>query len=121
MTNFVWRAAAAGKPLIGVSINYRLNAFGFLWGSEELTANGSANNGLRDQRLALHWIQENIASFGGDPRKVTLFGQSGGALSIGKQLTAYGGRDDGLFFLLTNHDQINHPLHSHKSQTRVSQ
>ena len=97
MTNFVWRAAAAGKPLIGVSMNYRLNAFGFLWGSHELTANGSANNGLRDQRLALHWIQENIASFGGDPRKVTLFGQSGGALSIGKQLTAYGGRDDGLF------------------------
>jgi carboxylesterase type B len=97
MSNFVSQAAAADKPVIGVSINYRLNAFGFLWGSHELTANGSANNGLRDQRLALHWIQENIASFGGDPRKVTLFGQSAGGLSIGKQLTAYGGRDDGLF------------------------
>lgn len=97
LTNFVWQAAAAGKPVIGVSINYRLNAFGFLWGSHELKANGSANNGLRDQRLALRWIQENIASFGGDHRKVTLFGQSAGGLSIGKQLIAYGGRDDGLF------------------------
>ncbi|KAI8317699.1 hypothetical protein K4K59_000054 [Colletotrichum sp. SAR11_240] len=97
LTNFVRQASAAQKPLIAVSINYRLSAFGFLWGSNELTANGSANNGLRDQRLALSWIQENIAAFGGDPRKVTIFGQSAGGLSVGKHLIAYGGRDDGLF------------------------
>ncbi|KAK1857124.1 carboxylesterase family protein [Colletotrichum chrysophilum] len=97
LTNFVRQASAAQKPLIVVSINYRLSAFGFLWGSNELTANGSANNGLRDQRLALSWIQENIAAFGGDPRKVTIFGQSAGGLSVGKHLIAYGGRDDGLF------------------------
>ncbi|OHF00001.1 carboxylesterase [Colletotrichum orchidophilum] len=97
LTNFVRQASAARKPLIAVSINYRLSAFGFLWGSDEVKANGSANNGLRDQRLALHWIQENIGFFGGDPRRVTIFGQSSGGLSVGKQLIAYGGRDDGLF------------------------
>ncbi|KAK1625753.1 Alpha/Beta hydrolase protein [Colletotrichum phormii] len=97
LTNFVHQASAAQKPLIAVSINYRISAFGFLWGSDEVKANGSANNGLRDQRLALHWIQENIASFGGDPNRVTIFGQSAGGLSVGKQLIAYGGRDDGLF------------------------
>lgn len=97
MTNFVQQSVAAGKPVIGITLNYRLSAFGFLWGSAELNATGSANNGLRDQRLALHWIQENIHAFGGDPTKVTIFGQSAGGLSTGKQLIAYGGRDDGLF------------------------
>lgn len=80
-----------------MSINYRLIAFGFLWGSEELRERGSANNGLRDQRLALQWIQDNIGAFNGDPAKITIWGESSGALSVGKQLIAYGGRDDGLF------------------------
>ncbi|KAH8658301.1 Alpha/Beta hydrolase protein [Xylariales sp. PMI_506] len=97
LTNFVYQSTLAGKPVIGVSLNYRLTAFGFLWGSSELTEVGSVNNGLRDQRLALHCIQENIEAFGGDPTKVTIWGQSSGALSVGKQLIAYGGRDDGLF------------------------
>ncbi|GKU13945.1 unnamed protein product, partial [Fusarium langsethiae] len=97
LTNFVYQSTLAGNPVLGVSINYRLTAFGFLWGSPELTKKGSANNGLRDQRLALRWIQENIAKFGGDPRKATIFGASSGGLSVGKQLIAYGGRDDGLF------------------------
>lgn len=77
-----------------MSLNYRLSAFGFLWGGGEA---GSGNNGLRDQRLALHWLQENVAAFGGDPSKVTIWGESSGALSVGKHLIAYGGRDDGLF------------------------
>ncbi|KAL4766110.1 Alpha/Beta hydrolase protein [Aspergillus foveolatus] len=97
LTNFVSEGTASGNSFIAFSINYRLNAFGFLWGSDELAAHGSANNGLRDQRLALEWIQENICFFGGDASKVTTFGQSSGGLSVGKQLIAYGGRDDRLF------------------------
>lgn len=92
------QASKAKKPVIAVSLNYRLSAFGFLWGNTtEMLANGSANNGLRDQRLALHWIQENIEKFGGDPSRVTIWGESSGALSVGKHLIAYSGRDDGLF------------------------
>lgn len=97
LTNFVYQSVLSDNPVIAVSINYRLTVFGFLWGSEELRERGSANNGLRDQRLALQWIQDNIAAFGGDPTKVTIWGESSGALSVGKQLIAYGGRDDGLF------------------------
>ncbi|KKY36083.1 putative lipase 2 [Diaporthe ampelina] len=83
-------------PMIGVSINYRVSAFGFLAGSEALEA-GIANNGFRDQRLALQWINENIGSFGGDPEKVTIWGESSGAESVSAQVLAYNGRDDGLF------------------------
>lgn len=57
---------AIGKPVIGVSINYRLSAWGFL-ASTEVLGSGNTNIGLRDQRLALHWVQENIAAFGGLP------------------------------------------------------
>lgn len=53
-----------GKPIIGVSINYRLSAWGFLY-SREMQGSGDTNLGLRDQRLALHYLQENIGAFGG--------------------------------------------------------
>lgn len=92
----VQESVNSGMPFIGVSINYRLSAWGFLFGEEVMSA-GSANMGIRDQRLALHWVQENIAAFGGDPRRVTVWGESAGAMSIGMHLIAYGGRDDGLF------------------------
>lgn len=85
-----------GTPVIFASFNYRLGAFGMLSGSVAEKA-GVANIFLYDQRQALSWIQENIAEFGGDPSRVTVFGESAGAVSIGLQLLAYGGRDDGLF------------------------
>lgn len=85
-----------GAPVIGVTINYRLSGFGFLPGSR-LNRTGVANLGLYDQRLALGWIQDNIAAFGGDPSRVTLQGESAGAISVGHQFLAFGGRDDGLF------------------------
>lgn len=75
-----------GKPIIGVSVNYRLSAWGFLH-SNEVVGEGITNLGLRDQRIALHWVQENIAAFAGDPRKVTIFGESAGAASVGFQVS----------------------------------
>ncbi|RDW58416.1 hypothetical protein BP5796_12346 [Coleophoma crateriformis] len=92
----VQKSVDVGKPIIAVSINYRLSMWGFITG-EEVLESGNANLGFRDQRLALHWVQENIAAFGGDATKVTIWGESAGALSVGMHLTAYGGRDDGLF------------------------
>ncbi|RDI87227.1 hypothetical protein Vi05172_g2956 [Venturia inaequalis] len=79
-----------GLPVIYVAMNYRLNIFGFAL-SEPLRGEKSLNVGLRDQRLALDWVQENIVHFGGDKDKVTIFGQSSGALSVTMQITAFGG------------------------------
>lgn len=64
-----------------VSINYRLGAFGFLAGSEVLR-DGNVNAGLRDQRFALRWIQDNIHIFGGSKNRVTVMAESGGAGSL---------------------------------------
>lgn len=96
MSFIVQQSVDMGKPFIGVSLNYRLHAFGYIFGTAVLQA-GITNIGYRDQRLALQWIQENIRSFGGDPGKVTIWGESAGASSVGVQMLAYGGRDDGLF------------------------
>ncbi|KZT75141.1 alpha/beta-hydrolase [Daedalea quercina L-15889] len=92
----VQNSVAIDKPFIGVSFNYRLSAWGFL-ASGLLAGEGISNMGLRDQRLALHWIQENIGAFGGDPAKVTIWGESAGAMSVGFHIIAYNGRDDNLF------------------------
>ncbi|CZR56370.1 related to triacylglycerol lipase V precursor [Phialocephala subalpina] len=89
-------SVSISKPIVAVSIQYRLSAFGFL-GGQEVLDEGATNLGFRDQRLALHWVQENIAAFGGDPSKVTIWGESAGAQSVGAHLLAYNGRDDGLF------------------------
>ncbi|GAA6004486.1 carboxylesterase/lipase family protein [Rhodotorula paludigena] len=85
----VHRSIEMGKPIMFVSINYRVSALGFLH-ANELRAEGNLNLGLYDQRLALHWVQENIAAFGGDPRRVTLWGESAGGVSIAHHLLAYG-------------------------------
>ncbi|TFY71592.1 hypothetical protein EVG20_g1429 [Dentipellis fragilis] len=70
-----------GTPIIFVSANYRVGPFGFPQGSEAEAA-GLLNVGLRDQLTALEWVQANIRTFGGDPQKVTVFGQSAGSMSI---------------------------------------
>ncbi|RSL76665.1 hypothetical protein CEP51_009754 [Fusarium floridanum] len=85
-----------GRGVIFVTFNYRGGAFGFLSGPN-VRANGTANVGLLDQRLALEWVQGNIHLFGGDKNRVTVFGQSAGGGSTMHQITAYGGlrgRDD---------------------------
>ncbi|KAJ4341940.1 hypothetical protein N0V95_007065 [Ascochyta clinopodiicola] len=60
-----------GEPILFVAPNYRLGVFGFMPGNE-IKAEGSSNAGLKDQRLALHWVHDNIARFGGDPDRVTI-------------------------------------------------
>ncbi len=77
-------------------MNYRLQVWGFLQ-TPQILAEGSSNAGLLDQRMAFRWVKENIASFGGDPERITIWGESAGAQSIGLHLHSYGGRDDGLF------------------------
>lgn len=69
--------AQAGDVIV-VKISYRLGAEGYIWHPER----GVANLGLEDQKTALRWIRRHIASFGGDPDNVTVFGQSAGAHSI---------------------------------------
>lgn len=74
--------AACGR-VVFVSINYRLGALGFL-AHEDLRdpdTGAFANWAIQDQVLALRWVQENIAAFGGDPRQVTVMGESGGAIN----------------------------------------
>ncbi|KIJ19264.1 hypothetical protein PAXINDRAFT_8620 [Paxillus involutus ATCC 200175] len=95
-TVIVDKAIALGVPAIYVSMNYRLNAFGFL-ASQEVKDAGVGNLGLRDQRLALYWVQKYICAFGGDPTKVTIWGESAGATSVGLQMVANDGNSDGLF------------------------
>ena len=68
--------------IVTVTISYRLGAFGYLY-TDEL---GAPNVGLQDQKVALQWIRENIAQFGGDPETITVFGQSAGAHSIASLL-----------------------------------
>ncbi|RDB16007.1 Lipase 1 [Hypsizygus marmoreus] len=81
-TGMVEESSKINLPVITVILNYRLAAWGFLGGSEA-AANGALNLGLYDQKLALEWVQSHIGIFGGDKGKVTVFGQSSGAMSIG--------------------------------------
>lgn len=92
----VQQSVEMGTPMVVASINYRLHAWGFLW-SDEVNADGAGNLGYRDQRMALQWLRDNIAAFGGDPAKVTIWGESAGGRSVAAQMLAYGGRDDQLF------------------------
>jgi cholinesterase len=78
---------AAAQDVLVVTFNYRTNIFGFPG------IPGSAQNlGFRDQRMAIEWVRDNIAGFGGDPEKIVVFGQSAGSIAI--DLWSYAYKDD---------------------------
>ena len=87
---------AAAGPVVVVTINYRLGALGF-FAHPALDAQRpgapSGSDGIRDQQLALRWVREHIASFGGDPENVTVFGESAGSGSASLILVSPRSRD----------------------------
>jgi para-nitrobenzyl esterase len=92
-------ANLARQGVVVVSINYRLGRFGF-FAHPALTAEASgqealANYGFMDQVAALKWVQANIKAFGGDPAKVTIFGESAGGMSVNRMMMVKDAR--GLF------------------------
>ncbi|KAF8628592.1 hypothetical protein AX15_003815 [Amanita polypyramis BW_CC] len=80
----------SGKRMVVVTIQYRLGVFGFLPGGA-VKEGGDLNVGLLDQHFALQWVQEHIGKFGGDPRKVTIWGSSAGAGSVLQHVIAHNG------------------------------
>ena len=84
-------ARLARKGIVAVTVNYRLNVFGF-FAHPELTAespqHASGNYGYLDQTAALHWVRQNIAAFGGDPARITIAGESAGSISVSLQMVS---------------------------------
>ena len=81
----------AKKGIVAVTVNYRLGVFGFFAHPEltkESPRQASGNYGLLDQHAALKWVQQNIAAFGGDPRRVTIAGESAGSISVSAQMAS---------------------------------
>ena len=81
----------ARKGMVAVTVNYRLGLFGFM-AHPELTAesphHASGNYGLLDQSAAINCVQKNIAAFGGDPKKITIGGESAGSFSVSAQMAS---------------------------------
>ena len=79
----------AAKGIVTLTVNYRLNVFGFLAHPEltrESPHHASGNYGLMDQAAALQWVKKNISAFGGDPARVTIAGESAGSFSVSAQM-----------------------------------
>jgi para-nitrobenzyl esterase len=83
--------AMARKGIVAVTVNYRLGVFGFLAHPEltkESPHHASGNYGLLDQSAAIDWVRKNIAAFGGDPKKITIGGESAGSFSVSLQMAS---------------------------------
>ncbi|KAF7557968.1 hypothetical protein G7Z17_g241 [Cylindrodendrum hubeiense] len=89
-TSLVNYGVEIGQPFVFVAVNYRVAGFGFMPG-KEIQDDGAGNVGLLDQRMGLEWVADNIATFGGDPDKVTIWGESAGAISVLNQMALFDG------------------------------
>jgi len=81
----------AQKDIVALTVNYRLGVFGFLAHPEltkESAHHASGNYALLDQNAALRWVEQNIAAFGGDPKRVTIAGESAGSVSVSAQMAS---------------------------------
>lgn len=81
----------ARRGIVAVTVNYRLGIFGFMAHPEltkESPHHASGNYGLLDQAAALKWVQKNISAFGGDPKKITIAGESAGSFSVSAQMAS---------------------------------
>jgi para-nitrobenzyl esterase len=81
----------ARRGIVAITVNYRLGIFGFMAHPEltkESPHHASGNYGLLDQAAALKWVQQNIAAFGGDPKKITIAGESAGSFSVSAQMAS---------------------------------
>jgi para-nitrobenzyl esterase len=86
----------AKKGIVVITCNYRLNVFGFLAHPElsaEASYKASGNYGMLDQVAAMKWVNKNIAAFGGDPKKVTIAGESAGSIGVSMQMSSPLGRN----------------------------
>ena len=86
----------AAKGIVALTVNYRLGIFGFMAHPEltkEAPYKASGNYALLDQHAALQWVKQNIAAFGGDPRRVTIAGESAGSLAVSAQMVSPLSRD----------------------------
>jgi para-nitrobenzyl esterase len=81
----------ARKGIVALTVNYRLGVFGFMAHPEltkESPHHASGNYALLDQNAALRWVQKNIAAFGGDPKRVTIAGESAGSIAVSAQMVS---------------------------------
>jgi len=111
---------AARGDVVVVTINYRLGAFGFL-NLRDVTdgrIGATGAEGLSDQIMALRWVKQNIAAFGGDPENVTIFGESAGAMSVGALLAAPSAR--GLFHKAILQSGATHIGHARERSAKVA-
>ncbi|KAF5677484.1 carboxylesterase 2 [Fusarium circinatum] len=107
-------ARFARDGVVCVTINYRVGAQGFLY-----LADGTPNLGLLDQIAALEWVQKNIQAFGGDPSRVTIFGESAGAMSVATLLAVP--KAKGLFRRAIVQSGSNPKLNSAATSKRIGQ
>ncbi|MGH6872501.1 MAG: carboxylesterase/lipase family protein [Rhizomicrobium sp.] len=108
----------AARGCVVVTVNYRLGALGFLALADVTDVPATGAEGLADQALALAWVRDNIASFGGDPGNVTLFGESAGGMSVAALLSSPAAK--GLFHKAIAQSGAAHIGHDRERAARVA-